>query len=71
LGRLPEVPIGARRSQVEMKRVMHEKKMALNLVEGLSKILNSDDSPIWFPELYQSVTAKSARHIFWISVTDW
>jgi hypothetical protein len=32
--RLHEEPIGARRSEAEMKRVMHEKKMALDLVEG-------------------------------------
>ncbi|KAJ7265651.1 Bestrophin, RFP-TM, chloride channel-domain-containing protein [Mycena rebaudengoi] len=56
--RLHEEPIGARRSEAEMKRVMHEKKMALDLVEGFAVALKHhlrNEQGIYYEDLYDLI----------------
>ncbi|KAJ7237639.1 hypothetical protein C8J57DRAFT_1568061 [Mycena rebaudengoi] len=56
--RLPEEPIGARRSEAEMKRAIHEKKMALDLVEGFAVALKNhlrNKQGIYYEDLYDLI----------------
>ncbi|KAJ7258236.1 hypothetical protein C8J57DRAFT_1645351 [Mycena rebaudengoi] len=64
--RLSEEPIGARRSEAEIKRVMHEKKMALDLVEGFAVALKHhlrNEQGIYYVDLYDLI--KSLHDVFY------